>query len=104
MKNKRKSYRIKSKFRFITSITMTLILFIFVANTVFGLNSASSLTKYTPIQVEVRYGDSLWNIASEYGPKNADKREIIYEICSLNDITADSIYPGQTIFVPDYNN
>lgn len=103
MKNRKKSYRIKSKFRFITSLTVTLIAFVFMAYNVFGLDSASSLTKENPIQIEIQSGDSLWNIACEYGPSHTDVREIVYDICSLNDITADSIYPGQKILIPDYS-
>nr|WP_315019635.1 LysM peptidoglycan-binding domain-containing protein [uncultured Aminipila sp.] len=103
MKNRKKSYRIKSKFRFITSLTVTLIAFVFMAYNVFGLDNASSLTKEIPIQIEIQSGDSLWNIACEYRPSHTDVREIVYDICSLNDITADSIYPGQKILIPDYS-
>jgi len=44
-----------------------LILFIFMANTVLGLDDASSLTKHEPVQIEIQSGDSLWNIARQYG-------------------------------------
>ncbi len=104
MKNKRKSYRIKSKFRFITSITVMLIVLVFMANSFLGLEDASSLTKYTPMEIEIEAGDSLWNIACEYGPSNIDVRKIVYDICQLNDISADKIYPGQKILIPDYSN
>ncbi|MBE6033897.1 MAG: LysM peptidoglycan-binding domain-containing protein [Clostridiales bacterium] len=101
---KRKSYRIKSKFRFTTSITIMLILFIFMANTVLGLDYASSLTKHEPVQIEIQSGDSLWNIARQYGPNHMDTRKIVYDICNLNNISADSIYPGQQILIPDYSS
>lgn len=103
MTNRKKSYRIKSKFRFTTSITIALILIMFMANTAFGLNNVSSLTKTNPIEIEIQSGDSLWNIACEYGPGHTDPRKIVYDICSLNNITADNIYPGQTILIPDYS-
>lgn len=102
MKNRKKSYRVKSKFRFTTSITIMLIVIVFMANTVLGFDDARSLTKSNPIEVEIEAGDSLWNIACEYGPSNIDIRKIVYDICDLNEITADSIYPGQKILVPDY--
>ena len=105
MQNRKKSYRIKSKFRFTTSISITIILFFVMVNTVFGINDASSLTKEQPmLQVQIETGDKLWDIASEYGPDHTDPRKTVYDICSLNDISADSIYPGQTIMVPNYNN
>lgn len=103
MKNRKKSYRIKSKFRFITSLTVTLIVFVFMAFNLLGLDNASSLTKENPIQIEIQSGDSLWNIACKYGPDHTDIRKIVYDICSLNDITAESIYPGQKILIPDYS-
>lgn len=103
MKNKRKSYKIKSKFRFTASVTTALVLLVFMTGTVLGFGDASSMTKYEPIQIEIQSGDSLWKIASEYGPSHEDTRKIVHEICSLNDITADNIYPGQIIYVPDYN-
>ncbi len=103
MKNRKKTYRIKSKFRFITSLTVIFIAFVFMSYNFFGLDNASSLTKENPIQIEIQSGDSLWNIACEYGPNYTDVRKIVYDICSLNDITADSIYPGQKILIPDYS-
>lgn len=102
MKSRKKSFKIKSKFKFTTSITVTIIVFVFMVNTVLGMNDVSSLTKHEMIEVEIQSGDTLWNIASEYGPHSADPRTIVYEICSLNDISADSIYPGQIILIPDY--
>ncbi|MGN0710919.1 MAG: LysM peptidoglycan-binding domain-containing protein [Anaerovoracaceae bacterium] len=99
----KKTYRIKSKFRFTTAVTLALILICFMANTILGLDNASSLTKEkAPLEIQIQYGDSLWNIASEFGPADKDIRETVYEICALNDISADSIYPGQIILVPDY--
>lgn len=102
MKNRKKTYRIKSKFRFTTSITVALIVLVFMTNMVLGLDDASSLTKSEPIEVQIEVGDSLWNIACEYGPNRTDIRKVVYDICNLNDITAGSIQPGQTILMPDY--
>ena len=105
MTTTKKTYRIKSRFRFTTSVTLAIIMVCFMANTVLGLNNASGMTEpKDPYQIEIQYGDSLWNIASEYGPDNTDIRKIVHEICELNDITADSLQPGQIILVPDYSN
>ncbi|QAT42855.1 LysM peptidoglycan-binding domain-containing protein [Aminipila luticellarii] len=102
MKNRKKSYRIKSKFRFTTSITLALILLVFMANNLLGMDNVSSLTKSEPIEIQIESGDSLWNIAGKYGPEHTDIRKTVDEICSLNEITADSLYPGQRILIPDY--
>ena len=99
---KTKRYRIKSKFRFTIFIALMVVLTAFVTSTFLGLDDASSLSEepsYT--QVEIQAGDTLWNIAAQYGPQNMDRRQLVFEICRLNDINADSIRPGQTILVPE---
>lgn len=97
-----KKYRIKSKFRFTLFITFVLVLSIFTISTVIGLNTADSLTKNLFTEIQVQHGDTLWKLAKEFGPENKDLREVIYDICMINDITADSIYPGQRILIPVY--
>jgi len=52
--------------------------------------------------VNVVYGDTLWEIAREYGPQNADTRETVYKICELNEVSADSLIPSQRLIVPVY--
>ncbi|QIB69420.1 LysM peptidoglycan-binding domain-containing protein [Aminipila butyrica] len=99
-----RKYRIKSKFRFTTAIAVTFILLGFMTNTVLGLNDASSLTRLQPpIEVQIAPGDSLWALASEYGPDHTDIREVINDICKLNQIAAEHLYPGQMILIPDYS-
>ena len=54
------------------------------------------------MDVEIKSGDTLWNIAETYMPDNMDTRKAVYQICSLNDISADELYAGMTIQVPVY--
>ena len=98
----KKKYRIKSKFRFILFMTITMIMVFSLVGTFTGLNDAESLTKATYTEIRVQTGDTLWNLAEEFGPDNKDIREIVYQICKVNDISADSIYPGQKILIPEY--
>ncbi len=98
------SYRIKSKLRFTVAVVLSILLFVTLANTILGFDEASSMTKEkAPLEVYVSQGDSLWNIAAEYGPAGADIRETVNDICILNGITASTLYAGQTILVPDYS-
>lgn len=98
----KKKYRIKSKLRFTLFLTIA-ILFVFSATgTIIGAYNAESLTKVTYSEIEVQAGDTLWNLAKEFGPNNKDTREVIYEICKVNDISAESIYPGQALLIPVY--
>ena len=97
-----KKYRITSKFRF-ALFAAAVILCIFTAfNTLIGFNTVSSSSIDQYHQVRVQSGDTLWDIASEYGPANADVRQIVHEICSINEITADTLQAGQKIIVPVY--
>lgn len=97
---RRKKYRIKSKFRFITSVVIMLGLVISGFNAVTGMDKSLALTKPQYTQVEVSYGDTLWNIANEYKSNSTDTRKAVYEICKINDISAEDLTPGMIISVP----
>lgn len=99
MKSKR--YRIKSKFRFTVFVAAMVVSMAFITSTFLGFDDASSLSEEPSyVRVEVQAGDTLWNIASEYGPDNKDRREIVYAICQLNEIHNINIQPGQSILIP----
>ena len=57
---KRKKYRIKSKFRFITSMIIMIGLCVAGFTALTGLNTSVALTKQTYTQVQVASGDTLW--------------------------------------------
>ncbi len=63
-----------------------------------GRDSAS--TPRPPLVVEVRYGDSLWTIAKEYGDPERDVRDILWHIRTANALNAGSLQPGDEIKVP----
>lgn len=102
---KRKKYRIKSKFRFTVFIAVLVVSAAFVSGTLLGFNDASSLSEKSAepayITVEVCAGDTLWQLADEYGPKSADRRQVVYEICKVNDVETGTIYPGQSLLIPE---
>lgn len=97
-----KKYKIKSRFRFTVFTALMLALVISLTGLVTGTNTADSLTKITYAKVQIQVGDNLWSLAKEFGPEDQDIRRVVYEICKLNQITADSIYPGQVIWIPAY--
>ena len=99
--NKRKKYRIKSKFRFIMSLIIMIGILVCGINYILGLGNSFALTKSEPIKVEVCYGDTLWDIANTYKDDNTDTRRAVYEICKANDMTASDLEPGMLILVPD---
>ena len=97
-----KKYRIKSRFRFTLFITIVLVLIISIVGTVIGLNTVDSLTKNTYSEIQIQSGDTLWDLAREFGPDDQDVRKVVHAICTLNNISAASIRPGQTILIPKY--
>ena len=75
-----KKYRIKSKFRFTLFITIVLVFMISVAGTVIGINTADSLTKNTYTEIQIQAGDTLWELAKEYGPDDQDIRKVVCQL------------------------
>lgn len=98
-----KSYRITSRFRFTVFVVLTIILLTTIINFALGLNTAASLTVQEYMDVKIQSGDTLWNIAQTYMPDNMDTRKAVYQLCSINDISADQLYAGMTIQVPIYH-
>jgi len=103
MNTNKPKYRLKSKFRFTVFVVIMMLMLVTVSNTILGINNASSLTKPEYASIQIKYGDTLWDLASEYNQDGKDIRKFVYEICELNKISADSIYPGQSILIPVYS-
>ena len=99
-----KHYRIKSAPRFITFITICTLTVIFAFISVTGINNAEGLSDESAAvqyqQVEVRCGDTLWELAAEYGPSDNDIRKTVHAICTLNDVEAGSIREGDILLSP----
>lgn len=99
--NTRKKYRITSKFRFITSMIIMLGLTVGIFGAVTGLDISRAITKPQYTQVEICYGDTLWDIANTYKSNDTDTRKAVFEICKANDIEAEDLMPGMKINVPE---
>ena len=98
--NLKRKYVIKSKVRFTVFITLLIVSGAVFTGTCLGWNQASSLSPETYTPVEIQYGDTLWELAKVYGPSDADVRQVIHSICALNETTAETLRPGQTILIP----
>ena len=58
---------------------------------------------YTSIQL--RQGDSLWELAGEYASTDQSEQEFIDEVCEVNGISESNIlHSGQYLVVPYYSN
>lgn len=97
-----KRYRVTSKFRFTIFMAVLILCIITVFGSLLGFNTVSSSSRNLYHQVQIESGDTLWDIAAEYGPEDSDVRKVINEICELNDITADELNAGSRIIIPVY--
>lgn len=99
MKTKR-TYRITNKFRFITFLTVCMLLVAFGMSSVLGFSSVAGSDVQKYVNVQVHDGDTLWTLAKQYGPKNVDCRKVIYEIQQINNVSANTLQAGQYINIP----
>lgn len=51
-------------------------------------------------KVEIKYGDTIWDIAKNNISEGEDIRNYIYEIRKINNLEEINIYPGKVILVP----
>ncbi len=97
----RKHYRIVSTPRFITFLVICALIIIYATAMISGASNAQSLTEQTYTTVTVGEGDTLWEIAREYGTPETDVRDTVNTICKVNSITASDLKPGDIILVPE---
>ncbi len=90
---------------------MKLLSSIVIVGMILGLALSFSLTLTSPsgasgksslqtVEVIVGPGDTVWDIAVEYGPRDADPRRLICDIAEMNDLIGYTIRPGEKILVP----
>lgn len=99
MVTKKRIY-IASKFRFISFITILMIILVIGVSSLFGINISRGGIKSNYEEVIISSGDTLWNIAKEYASKDSDIREVVFKMQELNSITSSDIVPGTTIKIP----
>ena len=93
-------YKVVNMFRFKSFVILTLVIILIF--TLYNLN-AFSLNKedYSNyIEIFVKEGDTIWDIAKRYHNGNNDIRQLVYDISAVNDIKDSVIHPGEKILVP----
>lgn len=98
---KTKTYRLRSRLGFTLFVAMILIGITFTFNTIVGLNDANSDTQQTYQEITVYAGDTIWDIVDSYIDDNSDIRKAVHKVCQVNQISADQLYEGQTLLIPD---
>lgn len=95
MKVNKKKFVLKNKKRFLVFLACIGIIFMSALSVV----NAYSYKEITPVNVVVREGDTLWEIAEKYGD-GGDIRKYIYEIKKLNNMKDSEIIAGMVLQVP----
>ncbi|MBR0481440.1 MAG: LysM peptidoglycan-binding domain-containing protein [Firmicutes bacterium] len=95
-----KHYRIANKARFICFVLTVCLILCFAVMGIVNTSAAKEKRDLRFTEVTVTEGDTLWALAKEYGSKDKDIREVIYDICTVNDIKASDLKPGQTVLIP----
>jgi ABC-type transport system involved in cytochrome c biogenesis permease component len=78
-----------------------------IAALLFGINAggATATNSSTPLaRVTVVGGETLWSLAKQVAP-NADPRDVVADIMSVNRLTSADIQPGEQLAIPaQYNH
>ena len=97
----KKKYKIVNRFKFmrfiiiLVSLVLIIILFFQKRNKAY-----SSLYEEQYIEIEITKGDTIWDIAREFMPKEYDIRKMVFEIKEINNMDNAKIYPGDSVKVP----
>lgn len=94
-----KRYRIKSKARFLVSVS--LIMIIAVSSLFTLVVSAKGSNDMTLVPVYVEEGDTLWGMARSYAGE-MDIRDYILKVMDINELQGSNIMPGELLYFPSY--
>jgi len=78
---------------------LALLLTLFGAGAVLGLQQAAARPAPVYQTVRVRVGDTLWDIARQVGDGRTDIRKLVWEIEVMNGLRSATIHPGQLLVV-----
>ena len=95
----KKKYRIKAPVRFTAIVTTFVLICVFAVSALTGCSDVSAAQEPEYVNVRVQSGDTLWDLAKNYGPEDQDIRQTVYDICKLNSITAADLQAGQYILI-----
>lgn len=101
----RPTYRVRVKKLIFRLVALTCITFAVWAGVSRLGEYIGAKDHYATQVVVVRHGDTLWGIATEYGPQGWDPRKTVEVIRELNGLTSSDVgrlRPGQELQIPGY--
>lgn len=96
-------YKIVNPLRFFAFVMLSVTILTVACLRIFDIDQAQAASVSRYKQIEIQESDTLWNIAESYCSPDMDIRTYIDDICETNDISADGVMPGDTVFVPIYD-
>lgn len=100
---KTRHLKIVNPVRFFIFVLICSMLIIFAGYSLIGAGQAEAATVNTYKQVVIHEGDNLWDIVEKYNPDvHKSYTQIVHDIEETNDVDANSLQPGDMIFVPIY--
>lgn len=93
--------KIVNQKRFMLSMIVIMITLFFLISNVFAVvNKVEEYEEQKYKEVVIKNGDTIWELAREYGPKNVDVRKTVHEIGRINDLHNYDVFPGQMVKIP----
>ncbi|MBM3474195.1 MAG: LysM peptidoglycan-binding domain-containing protein [Armatimonadetes bacterium] len=80
-------------------LLLVLVALVLLVSPLFALSMGSPAGSPAPARVVVGPGDTLWDLAKEYGPPNADLRQVVREMRETNGLDGSLIRPGQVLLI-----
>ncbi|MDK2920105.1 MAG: hypothetical protein PWQ37_2838 [Candidatus Petromonas sp.] len=92
---------IVNKKRFILSTTLLLMILFTLIMSIYALiNRVEGYEGMQYIEISVKDGDTVWDLARKYTSNDKDVRKSIYKISKINNLNNYHIFPGQIIKIP----
>lgn len=100
----KKSVKIKivNKRRFTAFLTVCALICTAIFTAAFSNSSHVSASDAEYELIYVGDGDTLWSIAKDYYPSSMNVHNIISDIKFINDMTSNTIYSGDVLYIPVY--
>lgn len=92
-------YKVVDNKKFKRFITLIILFCLILITTTIYTITAYSFNNLKYIEIPVNSGDTIWEIAKEYGTSNSLRRDV-YTIMEFNNLNDAIIYPGQIIKIP----
>ena len=99
-----KTYRIKSRKRFSCFVIVLMLMAGVLLSVPEGPPHASGLTEPVYIEIQVKPGDTLWQLAHTHMPEYGDIRRAVHLLGRINGISAEELRAGQVLLIPVHTN